>query len=81
MLANVTPPARTLDPVDHRTRADVSCTAVVVVCGCGFRELTEDRAAARHVQVAHEAQYRPRKLTAAYVAARRATARLNASAG
>jgi hypothetical protein len=79
MLANVTPPARTLGPVDHRTRADVSCTAVVVVCPCGFRELTDNRAAARHVQVAHEAQFRPRKSTPAYVAARRATARMNAA--
>jgi hypothetical protein len=67
--------------VDHRTRADVSCTGVVVVCPCGFRALAPTRAAARADQVAHEAQYRPRKSTPAYVAARRATARMNASAG
>lgn len=66
--------------MDHRTRADVSCTAVVVVCPCGFRELTDDRATARAVQVAHEAAYRPRKSTPAYAAARRATARANAVA-
>jgi hypothetical protein len=64
--------------VEHRTRADVSCTGVVVVCSCGMRELVDDRGTARTVQVAHEAQYRPRKQTPAYAAARRATARSNA---
>ena len=64
--------------MEHRTRADVSCTGVVVVCGCGMRELVDDRTTARAVQISHEAQFRPRKSTPAYAARRRATARSNA---
>ena len=59
----------------------MSCTGVVVVCGCGYRELTDDRATARAAQVAHEAAYMARKSTPAYAAARRATARANRLAG
>jgi len=73
----MSPPPRGLLRVDHRTRADVSCTGVVVVCPCGFRVSAPTRAAARADQIAHEAQYRPRKRTPAYAAARRATARAN----
>jgi hypothetical protein len=67
--------------VDHRTRADVSCTGVVVVCPCGYRAHHPDRSTARDDQVRHESLYASRKSTPAYVARRRATARMNASAG
>jgi hypothetical protein len=65
--------------VEHRTRADVSCTGVVVVCGCGYRGHHPDRQTARDDQVRHESLYAARKSTAAYAARRRATARANAA--
>ena len=65
--------------MDHVTRADVSCTGVVVVCLCGYRAHHDDRATARQDQVRHESLYASRKSTRAYVAARRATARANAA--
>jgi hypothetical protein len=66
--------------MEHRTRADVSCTGVVVVCPCGYRAHHQDRETARVDQVRHESLYTTRRRdTPAYAAARRATARANAA--